>query len=118
MAVPAPVDHEPRTCDKALRRAFDFLGKRWSGILLGTLVQGPRGFAELKRNVAGISDSVLSERLNELSRAGLVERVVDPGPPIAVSYRVTPAGAALVPALEALTSWAADNLPEEHCPNR
>jgi DNA-binding HxlR family transcriptional regulator len=105
------VAHEPRTCDTALTRAFAFLGKRWNGVLLGTLVQGPAGFAELKRAVAGISDSVLSERLSELAGAGLVLRVVDEGPPVAVTYQVTEAGLALVPALEALTSWAATSLP-------
>jgi DNA-binding HxlR family transcriptional regulator len=103
--------HEPRACDAALTRAFQFLGKRWNGVLLGALVQGPAGFAELKRAVGGISDSVLSERLTELAGAGLVQRQVDEGPPIAVSYQVTAAGRALIPALDALTSWASTNLP-------
>src|ERR1700749_2889369 len=105
------LDHEPRTCDAALTRAFTFLGKRWNGVLLGALVQGPAGFAELKRAVTGISDSVLSERLGEVSGAGLAQRTVEEGPPVAVTYRATPAGLALVPALNALTSWAEVNLP-------
>ena len=105
------VAHEPRTCDAALSRAFSFLGKRWNGVLLGALVQGPAGFAELKRAVGGISDSVLSERLSELTGAGLVLRTVDEGPPVAVSYRATEAGEALIPALEALPAWAEANLP-------
>jgi len=104
-------DREPRTCDAALARAFGFLGKRWNGVLLGTLVHGPAGFAELKRAVTGISDSVLSERLSELAGAGLVLRTVDAGPPVAVTYHATAAGQALVPALEALSKWAAGNLP-------
>jgi DNA-binding HxlR family transcriptional regulator len=102
---------EARACDAALTRAFTFLGKRWSGVLLATLVQGPAGFAELKRAVHGISDSVLSDRLSELAKAGLISREVEEGPPIAVSYQVTAAGSALLPALEALTSWAETNLP-------
>jgi DNA-binding HxlR family transcriptional regulator len=104
------------TCDAALARAFDFLGKRWNGVLLGVLVQGPAGFADLRRAVAGISDSVLSERLVELASAGLVQRTVESGPPVAVTYAVTDAGAALVPALEALASWAESNLPAAGCP--
>ncbi len=104
-------EHEDKACDAALRRAFQFLGKRWNGVLLGTLVQGPAGFAELKRAVAGISDSVLSDRLAELGRAGLVQRTVDEGPPVAVTYQVTEAGHALLPALDALTKWAKANLP-------
>jgi DNA-binding HxlR family transcriptional regulator len=104
-------DHEPRACDAALAKAFGFLGKRWNGVLLGTLLTGPAGFSELRRAVGGISDSVLSERLGELCRAGLVQRSVDEGPPVAVDYRLTPAGQALLPALSELTNWAADNLP-------
>jgi len=106
-------EHEPRACNAALSRAFGFLGKRWSGVLLGTLGDGPMGFAELKRAVAGISDSMLSERLSELSHAGLVEREVEPGPPVSVAYRLTDSGAALLPALDALTSWAEGNLPSD-----
>jgi DNA-binding HxlR family transcriptional regulator len=103
--------HEPRACDGALARAFGFLGKRWNGVLLGTLMNGPAGFADLKRAVTGISDSVLSERLSELAGAGLVQRTVDNGPPISVSYALTGAGEALLPALNELTTWAAQNLP-------
>ncbi|MFF0814690.1 winged helix-turn-helix transcriptional regulator [Rhodococcus sp. NPDC003318] len=102
--------HEPRACDAGLSRAFQFLGKRWNGVLIATLVQGPSGFSELKRAVAGISDSVLSERLTELTAAGLVQRTVDEGPPVAVVYRVTAAGEALIPALDAIATWARDNL--------
>lgn len=103
--------HEPQLCDAALARAFDFLGKRWNGVLLGTLVSGPASFTQLKRSVAGISDSVLSDRLSELCKAGIVQRVVVEGPPVGVDYRLTPAGLALVPALHELTIWAAENLP-------
>jgi DNA-binding HxlR family transcriptional regulator len=110
MSKEAP-DHEPRTCDAHLARAFGFLGKRWSGVILGTLARGPAGFSELKRAVHGISDSVLSERLAELGGAGLVQRSVDEGPPIAVDYRLTPCGQALLPALTELTTWARENLP-------
>jgi DNA-binding HxlR family transcriptional regulator len=97
-------------CDAALSRAFDFLGKRWSGVLLATLADGPVGYAELARRVEGISDSVLSDRLTELQGAGLVVRSVDPGPPVAVTYGLSPSGYALIPALHQIGAWAADNL--------
>jgi DNA-binding HxlR family transcriptional regulator len=112
MATRGEVQHEPRTCDAALTRAFQFLGKRWNGVLLATLLHGPSGFAELRRAVTGISESVLSERLAELTKAGLVLRTVDDGPPLAVAYQLTAAGEALLPALQELTAWAADNLPD------
>jgi DNA-binding HxlR family transcriptional regulator len=106
-------EHDSRACDGALRRAFTFLGKRWNGVLIATLINGAAGFADLKRAVEGISDSMLSDRLAELTAAGLVARDVEPGPPVAVTYRLTASGMALVPAMEALTSWASQNLPAE-----
>ncbi|HET6151823.1 MAG TPA: helix-turn-helix domain-containing protein [Marmoricola sp.] len=113
-AVGAEAMHEPRACDVALSRAFAFLGKRWNGVLLGTLIQGPAGFAELKRTL-GISDSMLSDRLAELSRAGLVARTVDEGPPVSVQYALTESGLAISPALQELTTWAQQNLTAERC---
>jgi DNA-binding HxlR family transcriptional regulator len=111
MAAERDVAHDPRACDEALARAFGFLGKRWNGVILAVLLAGPAGFAELKRAVNGISDSVLADRLSELSRAGLVDRSVKEGPPVSVSYVLTPAGQALLPVLDGLAKWAADNLP-------
>ena len=108
----APCEKFSKSCDAALVQAFKFLGKRWSGVIPGTLANGRAGFAELKRSVSGISDSVLSERLSELQGAGLVVRSVEPGPSVAVSYGLSEAGTALIPALRALSEWASENLPE------
>lgn len=110
MSPPSPTKREPRTCDKALTAAFAVLGRRWNGVLLGTLGDGPAGFVELRRAVGGISDSVLSERLAELTRLGLVQREVQEGPPLSTTYRLTEVGDGLVPALTALTDWARANL--------
>ena len=96
--------------DESLVRAFDMLGKRWTGVLLGTLSSGPVGFRALARAVPGISDSVLSDRLGELTGAGLVTRTVAEGPPISVTYTLTEAGRALLPALEQVRRWAERHL--------
>jgi DNA-binding HxlR family transcriptional regulator len=108
------VVHDPQSCARAagtLERAFEFLGKRWSGIVIGALTGGPLRFADLRRAIPRISDSVLSDRLTELAEAGVVRRVVHEGPPLAVSYELTPCGTALVPALDELASWAEHHLP-------
>jgi len=91
-------------------RAFDLLGKRWTGVLLGTLSAGPVGFRALTRAVPGISDSVLSDRLGELTEAGLLARTVGEGPPVSVTYTLTEAGRALLPALEQIRRWAERHL--------
>jgi DNA-binding HxlR family transcriptional regulator len=99
--------------DVALARAFEFLGKRWNGMVLGNLSAGPAGFSELSRATEGISDSVLAERLSDLTAAGLVTRTVEPGPPLSVSYALTDRGEALIPALNQISRWAVEHLPIE-----
>jgi DNA-binding HxlR family transcriptional regulator len=99
--------------DAALARAFVFLGKRWNGVVLGNLNAGPAGFSELARAIGAISDSVLSERLSDLTEAGLISRTVDAGPPLAVSYALTERGRALMPALEEISRWAHEHLPPD-----
>ncbi|WP_422756355.1 winged helix-turn-helix transcriptional regulator [Micromonospora sp. WMMD708] len=115
MTTCSPTDGGPRACPGGLSRAFAFLGKRWNGMILGTLAQGPAGFAELARALPGISESVLSDRLGELARVGLVSRTVREGPPLGVSYQLTGRGAALLPALDELARWADENLPTGRC---
>jgi DNA-binding HxlR family transcriptional regulator len=48
----------------------------------------------------------MTDRLRELSDAGLVEREVDPGPPTTITYALTPLGERLRPGLDALRAWA------------
>ncbi|MDX6554808.1 MAG: hypothetical protein QOD86_1003 [Miltoncostaeaceae bacterium] len=113
-ATPEPPAASSEACvrgDAALARAFEFLGKRWNGVILGALSAGPVGFRDLSREIGRISDSVLSERLAGLAGAGLIARTVDAGPPVAVSYALTERGAALMPALERIARWAAEHLP-------
>lgn len=115
MATTSDARHETRECASGLTRAFSFLGKRWNGLLLSVLVGIPATYAELKRAVPGISDSMLSERLAELAQAGLLAREVEAGPPVSVTYRLTESGQALAPALEALRTWGEENLTDERC---
>lgn len=101
---------EAHHCDAGVVRAFSVLGKRWNGMILATLSSGAGNFSELRRSLAPITDSVLSDRLNELVEAGLVSRSVRDGHPPGVSYALTGAGAAVVPVLDQLASWARDHL--------
>jgi DNA-binding HxlR family transcriptional regulator len=110
--VSQPIDREACIpAADALARAFTFLGKRWNAVVLGHLSARPAGFRELSRAIDGISDSVLSDRLADLTRGGLISRTVDEGPPVAVSYELTGRGRALMPALEQIAMWADEYLP-------
>jgi len=86
--------------------AFGLLGKRWTGLLIDLLLQRSARFNELHAALPTLSKRVLSERLTELQNVGLVEREVDPGPPITATYRLTERGRALGPAMDSLRVWA------------
>ena len=109
------VESRQSACDAGVRRAFDFLGKRWNGVIIGSLSAGPVGFAELRRAVGSITDSVLSDRLSELVAAGLVERTVTDTKPPGVTYSLSPGGRELLPVLDRLGTWADQHLPGRGC---
>jgi DNA-binding HxlR family transcriptional regulator len=100
-------------CDSALTSVFAVLGKRWTGVVIGVLLERPARFAEIAHAIPGITESMLSARLTELKDAGLLTREVMEGPPIASLYRLTPRGEALRPALLALGEWAHAHLGSE-----
>lgn len=104
------VGEERQVCDTAVTLAFSVLGKRWNGMIVSSLGGGSSTFVALRRAVDGISDTVLSDRLAELADAGLVARTVEAGPPITVSYALTPSGEGLLPILDQLGVWASANL--------
>jgi len=87
-------------------RAVLVLGKRWTGLLLNALMDGPRRFCELTTLVEGLSDRVLSDRLRELEMEGVVKRVVYPQIPVRVEYQLTEKGHALKPVVDAIHTWA------------
>src|SRR5437660_11806578 len=88
------------------QRAIELIGKRWTGAVVKALIPAPARFNQLLTGIPGISDRVLTERLRELETEGLVERLVDPGPPVRVSYRLTARGRALQPIFASVTDWA------------
>ena len=95
--------------------ASQILGKRWTGLLLLALMDGPRRFCELTSLVDGLSDRVLSDRLRELEVEDIVSRVVYPNIPVRVEYQLTEKGRALKPVVDAIQNWANEWVtPPEH----
>lgn len=86
--------------------AIELIGKRWTGAIVSALTERPMRFGELRKAVPGLSDRLLSQRLRELEEEGLVEREVEAGTPVRVTYSLTEAGEGLSPALSELKSWA------------
>ena len=86
--------------------AIELIGRRWTGAILCSLIEGPRRFGELGKVVPGLSDRLLSQRLRELEEEGLVQRDVEAGTPVRVTYSLTETGEALGPAITELKTWA------------
>jgi DNA-binding HxlR family transcriptional regulator len=87
-------------------QAIELIGKRWTGAILCALTERPMRYGELGKAVPGLSDRLLSQRLRELEDEGLVEREVEAGTPVRVTYSLTPTGEDLGPAIHELKAWA------------
>lgn len=87
-------------------RAVEALCRRWTWRILRSLMNGPRRFSDIGNYVEGLSDRLLSQRLQELEADGIVVRTVRSQRPVSVEYALTPKGQALRRPVEALQLWA------------
>lgn len=91
----------------AAAHALDLIGERWALIVVRELLLGPKRFAELQRDIIGISPTVLSQRLRDLeSRAIALRRSLSANPGVDV-YELTEWGQRLESVNAALATWAA-----------
>jgi len=102
----------PLLCER-FHRASELIGRRWTGAILFVLLKARCRFATLRSAVPGITDRMLSERLQELEHEGIVERTVVPEIPVRVEYALTEKGRALTAAIEAIERWAQRWIPLE-----
>jgi DNA-binding HxlR family transcriptional regulator len=83
-------------------KSMELLDERWTLLVVRELVTGSEHFNELRRGLPRMSPSLLSRRLQQLTRAGIVDRQVDGND---VRYVLTQAGRELRPVVDALGSW-------------
>ena len=93
-------------------RALDIVGERWALLVVRELVLGPKRFTDLRQGLPGIATNVLSQRLKEMERDGLVARRVLPPPAASTVYELTEYGRELEPIMLQLGAWAAKTLGE------
>lgn len=86
--------------------AFEILGKRWTGLIIRVLLEGPRRFSDISALIPNMSDKMLGERFRELESLGIVSRKVYPEVPVRVEYELTEKGKALKLALDEVQKWA------------
>jgi DNA-binding HxlR family transcriptional regulator len=86
-------------------RALDLIGDRWALLVVRELLLGPKRFSELRRGLPGAGQSMLTHRLAELERAGVLRRRRLGPPASAQGYELTDRGLDLEPVLLALGRW-------------
>ena len=102
----ATAEGRPACCPR-YHRAVELIGRRWTGAIVGVLLKrGALRFGEIAEAVPELSDRLLSERMKELERHGVVRRTVQPGRPARVEYELTEMGRELGPAVRELERWA------------
>jgi DNA-binding HxlR family transcriptional regulator len=102
--------HEPALCTR-FHRASELIGRRWNGAIIYVLLQQTCRFATLRDAIPGITDRMLSERLQELEEEGLVDRTVLPDTPVRVEYSLTKKGKSLAEAIGTIAKWAEKYVP-------
>lgn len=84
---------------------MQLLGKRWTGLILFQLLLGPQRFSEIE-SALPVSGRLLTERLKELEKEGIVHRQIYPEVPVRVEYSLTDKGLALEPIFKNIQNWA------------
>jgi len=87
-------------------RAVQILGKRWTALIVRTLLSRPRRFSDMTTIIPGLSDRLLSERLKELESCGIVQRHVFAETPVRIEYTLTSKGHELEHVVDAIQHWA------------
>ena len=90
-----------------IAHALDLVGERWALLVIRELLLGPKRFTDLRAGIPQLSPNVLSERLRELERVGVIARRKLGPPGGARVYELTEWGRELEPAVLALGRWGA-----------
>ncbi len=83
---------------------MSILGQRWTGLIIHQLLNGPQRFCTVE-SAMPISARVLSERLKDLEKEGIINRQVFPETPVRIEYSLTEKGLALQPIIKEIESW-------------
>ena len=105
--------HLPSDC-RAISEVLSRVGDKWSVLVVSKLGSGTKRFNELRREIGGISQRMLTLTLRNLERDGLVSRTATPSIPPRVDYELTELGRSLQKPICGLATWALDNVGAIH----
>jgi DNA-binding HxlR family transcriptional regulator len=92
------------------RIVLDRIADKWTVLIVGALEKEKKRFGELRREIGGISQKVLTQTLRGLERDGIVERKIYASVPPKVEYSLTPLGRTLVQILESIRGWSENHI--------
>ena len=92
--------------DCPTRVVLDRIGDKWTVLVIGALIDGPRRFTALRLHIGGVAPKVLTQTLRAMERDGLLTRTVFAQVPPRVDYALTDLGVSLGGPIAVLTDWA------------
>ncbi|MFD6393177.1 winged helix-turn-helix transcriptional regulator [Nocardia sp. NPDC055029] len=108
-----PITRRPGAYTCGLDATLSVLNGKWKMMILWPLSERPHRFGELRRQVKGVTEKVLTTQLRELEADGIVHRAVFDEVPPRVEYSLTPLGELLNSALLPLEAWGREHLMDE-----
>ncbi len=85
--------------------SINLLQEKWTLHIVRSLLEGPKGFNELGRDIGGCNPTTLTQRLERLEASGIVEKTVQSTMPPRTRYTLTEAGLALQGVVDAVDRW-------------
>ena len=85
--------------------ALEFVGGKWKTVILSYLKESPHRYKELRARLPGVADKVITERLKDLERLGLIVKTRSSEGHSAHVYQLTERGESLRPVLSELYAW-------------
>ena len=86
--------------------AFELLGKRWTGLIIRTLLNKQNRFSDIQEAIPNMSARMLTERLKELEKRRIILRKVYPETPVRIEYELTEKGRDLQRSMDEIQKWA------------
>lgn len=98
------------TKDCPIRLVLDRIADKWTVLIVGSLMYDTKRFGELRKEIEGISQKMLTQTLRGMERDGLVKRKAYPTIPPKVEYSLTKSGESLIQILLDIREWSESNI--------
>jgi DNA-binding HxlR family transcriptional regulator len=106
------VYNSPELKSCPIEATFKIIGKKWAVLIIREMFRGTTQFNRVLENIEGITPKVLTERLRELEKLGIIKRRIVSEYPVRVEYELTELGKEFEPVLLAASSFSMRYMPE------